>query len=41
MTMNRAVLAVIVVLIIAAGLWLLWAFLMGGFCAAPANAACA
>lgn len=40
-TMNRTLLVVVLVLLIAAGLWLLWAFAMGGFCAAPANAACA
>ncbi len=41
MTLGRALQLLVVILIITVGLWLLWALVMGGFCSAPANAACA
>jgi hypothetical protein len=39
-TIRRALLIVAVAIALLAAAWLLWAWMVGGFCVAPPNAAC-
>jgi hypothetical protein len=40
MTIRRALLIVAVAIVLVGVGWLGWAWMMGGFCVAPPNAAC-